>query len=739
MLKHATISTKILALIAILTLCMIAIFLFHAMQMSKLSEHFTENPEGKTLLTQILTTSKFFSILTIITGGLVGLLIAHRISKKLTTTVEVANQIADGEHDISIETPLTDETGQLLRVMRQISLSIRETEDSLKRQTAELAKTHESLKTEIAERKATEEALWVSQEYADNIINSSLDMIIAVDTERHVIEFNPAAQKTFGYTSEEVLGQHVDILYADINEASSIYNSTVKEGECIQEIFNKRKDGEIFPCLLSASILRDATGNTVGFMGISCDISEQKQAEEALRRSQQYARDIIESSLDMIVAIDLEQKIIEFNKAAQETFGYELDEVMGKQIDFLYANQYEALTVFQTTLTEGQCVREVSNIRKNGGVFPCLFSASILKDVHGKIVGMMGISRDITEQKRTEEKLRQHNHELVLLSQLNELLQVCRSEQETYNVLKSMCKQFFPLASGHLAIMDESRALLNVVNSWGTLESDLSVFGIDDCWALRRGKIHYMGSSDNGPLCSHLHLSPTNGYLCAPVSASGEILGIIHLSFGQHETDQCTGESPGMMESKGMVVTRVAEHYALSLVNLRLRETLKQDSIRDALTGMYNRRYMEGSLERETRRAERHNVPVGIIMIDVDHFKHFNDTHGHEAGDVALRELGLFLRKNTRGEDIACRYGGEEFLLILPEASLENTRQRAEFLREEAQKLKIMYREKQLQVSISVGVAALPNHGSDVKKAVKAADAALYRAKTGGRNQVVVA
>ncbi len=194
-----------------------------------------------------------------------------------------------------------------------------------------------------------------------------------------------------------------------------------------------------------------------------------------------------------------------------------------------------------------------------------------------------------------------------------------------------------------------------------------------------------------------------------------------------------------MMESKGMVVTRVAEHYALSLVNLRLRETLKQDSIRDALTGMYNRRYMEGSLERETRRAERHNVPVGIIMIDVDHFKHFNDTHGHEAGDVALRELGLFLRKNTRGEDIACRYGGEEFLLILPEASLENTRQRAEFLREEAQKLKIMYREKQLQVSISVGVAALPNHGSDVKEAVKAADAALYRAKTGGRNQVVVA
>ncbi len=739
MVKHTTISTQILFLAGILVSCMIGIFLFHVAQINTLSRYLTGNPEGQTFLAQMLTTSKILSSLIIIVAIVSAFLVTRRISKNLNATVDVANQIADGDHDIHIEALFKNETGRLLDVMKQMARSIRETEDSLKRQTEELAKTNESLRAEIAERKATEEALRTSREYAKNIINSSLDMIIAVNRERHIIEFNLAAQKIFGYTEEEVLGKHIDVLYADNNEASSIYKNTVKVGECVQEIFNKRKNGEVFLCVLSASILRDAHGDMIGFMGISRDITQQKQAEEALQRSQQYARDIIESSLDMIIALDLERKIIEFNQAAQETFGYEREGVVGKQVDVLYANQLEALTAFQTTLIEGQCVREVLNIRKNGHVFPCLLSASILKDGHGEIVGVMGISRDVTEQKRTEEQLRQHNRELGLLSRLSELLQACRSEEETYKVIESMCTQCFPQDSGYLAIMDESRSILEVVSFWGNLKPDIPAFGIDDCWALRRGKTHCIEPSDTGPFCSHLHLSPIHGYLCAPISASGEILGIIHLSFGQHEIDQYTGEPVAATESKRMAAARVAEHYALSLVNLRLQETLKQDSIRDALTGMYNRRYMEGSLERETRRAERRHTPVGIIMIDVDHFKIFNDTHGHGAGDLALRELGVFLRKNSRGEDIACRYGGEEFLLIMPEASLENARQRAEVLQADAQKLEILYQGAQLSITISVGVAALPNHGPNIQEALKAADTALYKAKSSGRNRVVVA
>jgi diguanylate cyclase (GGDEF)-like protein len=142
-----------------------------------------------------------------------------------------------------------------------------------------------------------------------------------------------------------------------------------------------------------------------------------------------------------------------------------------------------------------------------------------------------------------------------------------------------------------------------------------------------------------------------------------------------------TDERKQIKESKRMVVTRVVRHYALFIINLRLRQTLKREAIRDPLTGLYNRRHMEASLEREAYRAERLHTPVGLVMLDVDHFKLFNDTYGHEAGDIVLRELGNLLRSSIRGEDIACRYGGEEFLLILPDASLDSVMERAEEIR----------------------------------------------------------
>ena len=148
---------------------------------------------------------------------------------------------------------------------------------------------------------------------------------------------------------------------------------------------------------------------------------------------------------------------------------------------------------------------------------------------------------------------------------------------------------------------------------------------------------------------------------------------------------------------------------------------------------------MEESLEREARRAKRHNTPIGIIMLDIDHFKHFNDIFGHEAGDIVLKELGTFLRANTRGEDIACRYVGEEFLLILPEVPREIVIQRAQELHIGVKKLKIVYRGRLLHITISAGVAILPDHNPNVKEVVKAADTAMYRAKENGRNQVVVA
>ena len=183
----------------------------------------------------------------------------------------------------------------------------------------------------------------------------------------------------------------------------------------------------------------------------------------------------------------------------------------------------------------------------------------------------------------------------------------------------------------------------------------------------------------------------------------------------------------------------VAEHIALALANLKLRETLRSQSIRDPLTGLFNRRYMEESLEREMRRASRGRHPVGIIMLDLDHFKKFNDSYGHDAGDALLRIVGNTLQRSIRAEDIACRYGGEEFTLILPEASLIDAAQRAESIRESIRNLNIQHRRQQLGgVTVSAGVAIFPDHGPTGDAVLRAADAALYQAKARGRDRVAI-
>ena len=176
---------------------------------------------------------------------------------------------------------------------------------------------------------------------------------------------------------------------------------------------------------------------------------------------------------------------------------------------------------------------------------------------------------------------------------------------------------------------------------------------------------------------------------------------------------------------------------ALALGNLKLKESLKNQSICDPLTGLFNRRYMEESLEREFSRANRNKSSVAIVMMDLDHFKRFNDTFGHQAGDALLRAFGDLLKRNTRGQDIACRYGGEEFVLVLTDSNLAGALQRAEILRQQVKQLSVEYAGQLLgAVSISMGVALFPDHGMTMGDVLRASDQALYSAKREGRDRV---
>jgi diguanylate cyclase (GGDEF)-like protein len=214
--------------------------------------------------------------------------------------------------------------------------------------------------------------------------------------------------------------------------------------------------------------------------------------------------------------------------------------------------------------------------------------------------------------------------------------------------------------------------------------------------------------------------------------AQNDILGLIYIEF--------PGGKAAISDTKRLLAQSLAEQIALALANLKLRETLRHQSIRDPLTGLYNRRHLEESMQRELARAQRKQSPLAVVMLDVDHFKRFNDTFGHDAGDLVLQAMGRVLREQLRASDVPCRYGGEEFVLLLPDATFEATKQRAESLRLAVQALSINQNGQPLgPISISLGIAMYPQHGDTVENLIPAADAALYRAKRGGRNRLEIA
>jgi diguanylate cyclase (GGDEF)-like protein len=346
----------------------------------------------------------------------------------------------------------------------------------------------------------------------------------------------------------------------------------------------------------------------------------------------------------------------------------------------------------------------------------------------------------VENMKSAKAELEQHTREIALLSEMGELLQSCLNTEEAYTVIDHTAQQLFPEASGALCVFDSSRDLVEMVVAWGDDSLGERLFSSGDCWALRRGQLFSVGDASSGLICKHVGEPQPFSYVCVPMMAQGETLGILHLrgrAWGENESE------PGpvsLVESKLQLAMTVAEHFALALANLKLRESLRSQAIRDPLTGLFNRRYMEESLARELRRAERKGVTVGVIMVDIDHFKNFNDTFGHAVGDYLLRELGVFLNSLIRGEDIASRYGGEEFVIILPEASLEETRQRAEHIREDVKRLNLHdHFQFEGNMTVSVGVAIAPEHGASSETILKAVDQALYKAKNEGRDRVALA
>jgi diguanylate cyclase (GGDEF)-like protein len=286
-------------------------------------------------------------------------------------------------------------------------------------------------------------------------------------------------------------------------------------------------------------------------------------------------------------------------------------------------------------------------------------------------------------------------------------------------------------------MISSSRNLVEVVTQWGPPVWGERVFVPEDCWALRRSRLNWFNARENSMRCHHADAPQVTESVCIPLTAQGEALGILHLQPRRAGTEKSV--PTGFRENERKLAVLLAEQIGMALGNLKLRERLRNQSIRDPLTGLFNRRYLEESLEREMSRATRDKASVAIIMLDIDHFKEFNDTYGHQAGDAALRTMADFLKKTIRGQDIVCRYGGEEFALVFGGSSVEGAHERAEALRERIKNLEIHHGGQLLRsITASMGVALFPDHGLSVSDVLRSADQALYCAKREGRDQICV-
>jgi diguanylate cyclase (GGDEF)-like protein/PAS domain S-box-containing protein len=366
----------------------------------------------------------------------------------------------------------------------------------------------------------------------------------------------------------------------------------------------------------------------------------------------------------------------------------------------------------------------------------------------GNFAGFIGSSTDITERKKSEEQLQrsnnemsQYNIEMRYINKLNSYLQVCRTLKETHPVISHYARKLFPTCSGSLYLFNENRTIVESVVTWGdNTENQIPVITPDDCWSLRQGKNHTVKDVKNGLVCMHLKKSPEYGYTCVPIIAQGEMVGMIHLQFPKVDSNLSEEDIARQHEARYRLINMTADNLALALVSLKLREALKVQSIRDPLTQLYNRRYMEETIEREFSRCTRAETDMGILMTDIDHFKEYNDEHGHDVGDFVLIEFAKLINEKLRKGDIACRFGGEEFILVMPGAPIHVLQNRADIIREELKLLNLKYQGKPLaNITVSIGIATYPKHADTPASLIKAADVALYDAKNTGRDKVLTA
>jgi len=617
----------------------------------------------------------------------------------------------------------------------------------------------EGISRDVTKNKQAEENLRKSEERFRLLAENARDIVYRyrlLPTPGYEY-ISPSVTAITGYTPEEYYDDpdlDLKMLYPD---QRALFDVLYQSSETLRESLVlpvTRKDGQQIWLEQRHWQVLDEGGNAIAIEGIARDITERKHAEAALRESEARYRAISELISDFVYAFRVEPDntlVLEWmTDGFTRNTGFDKRKMQTQEgrHSLIHPDDLPSYQQHQQRLLSGHRNMNEYRILTRSGETRWLRSHGqpLWDGQKQRVIRIYGASQDITERKNAEDALQEANEQLTLwvseLEQLNNdatlvnamsaALQNCLNVRDIYQVATRSITKLFEGFSGALYVAQDQHPHFEAVATWGYPPPTETIFPSKTCQSLQQNQSCMVDHTD--PNVTGTHLGPAEPYshFCVPLVAQGETLGVLHL-----RTYEPLAHS--MRDRWEWLETMVAEHLSLALANSRLRERLREQSIRDPLTALFNRRYMTETLERELREATRHQRPIGIIMLDIDHFKRFNDDYGHTAGDAVLQHFAHFLQQNIRSEDIVCRYGGEEFIIIMPGATLDDTIKRAESLRQAIPQLPVVYEGQTLQtITSSFGVASFPDHGTTVDAVLLAADDALYQAKDEGRNRVVV-
>ena len=605
---------------------------------------------------------------------------------------------------------------------------------------------------DVSARKSAELATQSEKQLLERLINSSLDGIFAVDPDGFITVWNPGMERIFGISVKEALGRpvfRVCPFLKDLGEDANI--SAALRGE----IKISRDKSYTIPGTTRqryfegyyGPMLDVRNGEATGGLAIIRDVTERRLAEEAKQISESRYQELFENAYDLVYTHDLAGKITSINKAAERITGYSRAEALQMKFSQFIAPEFQQAAqrmIDRQIADELPLTQELDILAKDGSTVTLEVSNRLIFQ-QGRPIGIQGIARDITERKKTQEELQQANkkleswvqdleqrtHEMTLLSEMGDILRACLTTEEVYEVIVRVAQEVFPVLGGALYVIGPLRNIVEAVAEWGDTSKMELTFAPDDCWALRRGRVHWVEDTRVGLLCRHLHTPAPRGYMCVPMMAQSEAVGILHL---------IQPEDAQMPEAKQRLAMAMAKHVAMALSNLRLHETLRNQSIRDQMTGLFNRSFMEESLELEIRRAVRSQQPLSAIMLALDNFQALTENLGLDVGDTILRRTGMLLQANVRKGDIACRFSGQTFILILPQAGFDASQKRAATLLDLVRSLEVKKETEVVgHISASVGLAVFPSNGQTSEALLRSAEAALNRARSSGGNRVVMA